>query len=119
LGFYVDILSEVMEDLFDDSGGLDSETHDTSRTGRYSVKIKLYKEIILLLPILGQRIENCYRAIQNFCTNCFGSYPKQAYCLQKMQWGNYVPKFNTHNPIIPGNCSVGATMAHQRELYRK
>jgi hypothetical protein len=57
LSHYGEVLSEVMEDLFDDGSVLDSEMYGTNRSGIYSVKIKLAKDIPQLGPILGRQIK--------------------------------------------------------------
>ena len=100
LSHYGEVQSEVMEDLFDDGGILDSETHGTNRSGIYSVKIKLVKDIPQLLPILGRRVKIQYRGTQRMCTNCFGRHPKQTCRSQKVQWSDHVTRFMSSNMDI-------------------
>ena len=89
-----------MEDLFDDGGVLDSEIHGTNRSGIYSVKIKLAKDIPQLLPIMGRRIKIQYKGVRRMCTNCFGQHPKQACRSQKLHWLDYTANFISANKDI-------------------
>ena len=105
LEFFGELKSEILEDLFDDGGVPDSESFGTNRTGRYSVKIKLNKDIPQLLPIMGKRIKIHYKGIQRLCPNCFGPHPKQVCCSPKVQWLYYASKFkstykNIHRALV-------------------
>jgi hypothetical protein len=100
LSHYEEVLSEVMENLFDDGGILDSEAHGTNRSGIYSVKIKLAKDIPQLVPILGRRVKIQYKGIRRMCTNCIGQHPKQACRSQKLEWVDHVSRFSSANKDI-------------------
>ena len=101
LEFFGELKSEILEDLFDDGGVPDSESFGTNRTGRYSVKIKLNKDIPQLLPIMGKRIKIHYKGIQRLCPNCFGPHPKQVCRSPKVQWLDYASKFKSTYKNIP------------------
>jgi hypothetical protein len=54
LSHYGEIISEVMEDPFEDGGEPNSESNGTNRSGIYSVKIKLNIDIPQMIPIFGR-----------------------------------------------------------------
>jgi hypothetical protein len=103
LSHYGDILSEVMEDLFDDGGELHLESNGSNRSGVYSVKIKLKKDIPQMIPIYGKRLKIYYKGIQKLCTNCFGPHSKTVCKSPKMPWPEYVSRFITINHLIPAD----------------
>ena len=103
LSHYGDILSEVMEDLFDDGGEQHLDSNGTNRSGVYSVKIKLKKDIPQMVPIHGKRIKIYYKGIQKLCTNCFGPHPKTVCKSPKMPWPEYVSRFISINHQIPAD----------------
>jgi hypothetical protein len=102
LSFYGTILSEIMEDTFDD-GLVTASSGGNNRTGVYSVTIKLRRDIPQFLPIMGRRIKIHYRGVQKLCPNCFGPHPKQACHSTKKLWKEYVNEFKDSNTNIPAD----------------
>ncbi len=96
LGLYGEILSDLVEDVFEDSE--DSEGDNT--TGIYSVKMKLNRNIPQLLPIDGRRIKIYYRNIIKLCTSCFGQHSRRDCKQIKVKWTDYVASFIQSNPQI-------------------
>ena len=100
LSFFGTIVSEIMEDTFDD-GIVTENSGGNNRTGIYSVTIRLGRDIPQILPIMGRRIKIHYRGIQKLCPNCFGPHPKQVCHSERIQWNDYVANFKKANPNIP------------------
>ena len=96
LGLYGEILSDLVEDVFEDSE--DSEGDNT--TGIYSVKMKLNRNIPQLLPIDGRHIKIYYRNINKLCTSCFGQHNRRDCKQIKVKWTDYVASFIQSNPQI-------------------
>ena len=101
LSCYGVIMSEVLEDLFEDGLCPASTSGGLNRTGIYSVKIKLNRDIPQILPILGKRIKVHYKGIQKLCLNCFGPHPKQVCHSRKIEWKDYMSRFMLENSNIP------------------
>ena len=101
LSHYGTLMSEVMEDLFDDGLAASGTSGGLNRTGTYSVKIKLRRDVPQILPIMGRRIRVYYKGIQKLCPNCFGPHPKHACHSSKVDWRSYVEKFMESNGDIP------------------
>ena len=100
LSFFGTIVSEIMEDTFDD-GIVTQNSGGNNRTGIYSVTIRLGRDIPQILPIMGRRIKVHYRGIQKLCPNCFGPHPKQVCQSRRILWRDYVVDFKKANPNIP------------------
>jgi hypothetical protein len=100
LSFYGTIISDIMEDTFDD-GIVTMSSGLNNRTGVYSVTIRLRRDIPQFLPIMGRRIKIHYRGIQKLCPHCFGPHSKQACHSRKKQWKEYVNDFKNSNMNIP------------------
>ena len=58
LSSYGEIMSEILEDLFEDGICPESTSGGLNRTGIYSVKIKLKRDIPQILPIMGKKNQN-------------------------------------------------------------
>ena len=101
LSDFGEIQSEVLEDLFEDGICPASASGGLNRTGIYSVKIKLSRDIPQILPILGKRIKIHYKGIQKLCLNCFGPHPKRVCQSKKTEWKEYITKFMFENANIP------------------
>ena len=72
LGHYGELLTDIIEEHFDDKGTGDPETEGTNQTGTYIAKVRLERDIPELVPIDGRRIRISYPCIQILCTTCFG-----------------------------------------------
>ncbi len=96
LGHYGEILSDLVEDVFEDS----EDSEGDNATGIYSVKMKLYSNIPQLLPVDGRRIKIYYRNINKLCTSCFGQHNRRDCKGVKVRWIDYVDKFINANPQI-------------------
>ena len=101
LSIYGTVVSEVVEQLFDDGSDPYSGNDGTNRTGTYAVKVKLRRKIPQLLPMLGKRIKIYYPGIQKLCTNCFGNHPRKVCRSDKLPWPEYVQKFIASNREVP------------------
>jgi len=99
LGLYGEVLSDVVEDVFEDS----EDSEGTNATGIYSVKMKLSDDIPQLLPMDGRRIKVYYRGISKLCTSCFGRHTRRDCKNEKVQWIDYVRNFVNKNPQISNN----------------
>ena len=55
-GHYGDLVSNIVEELFDDGSDGDPVTEGTNHTGTYVFKVKLNRDIPELVPISGKRI---------------------------------------------------------------
>ena len=97
LELFGSVESDLVEDVFKD----DTDTDGTNRTGNYSVKMKLEKQIPQWLPMSGKRIKIYYRGIQKVCTNCFGDHMKRSCHSKKVLWIDYVKHFINSNTDIP------------------
>ena len=98
LSHYGTLASEILEDVFEDNLGPDESDDGTNRTGNYSVRIKLNKDMPQLAPIMGKRVKFYYRGIQKLCTNCFGHHNRQVCQSRRVTWINYVTHFIDANP---------------------
>jgi hypothetical protein len=78
LSYFGEVLSEMMENLFHNGGELDSETNGTNRSAINLVKIKLNKDILQMISIMGRRIKDHCKGIHKLCTHSFGPHPKHA-----------------------------------------
>ena len=58
-------MSEVMEDLFDDGLAASGTSGGLNRTGTYSVKIKLRRDVPQILPIMEGESECTTKAFRN------------------------------------------------------
>jgi hypothetical protein len=96
LGLYGDVLTDLVEDVFEDSE--DSEGENT--TGIYSVKMRLNQNIPQLLPVDGRRIKIYYRNIIKLCTSCFGQHSRRDCKEKRVKWIDYVADFINSNPQI-------------------
>ena len=101
LSSYGEIMSEILEDLFEDGICPESTSGGLNRTGIYSVKIKLKRDIPQILPILGKKIKIHYKGIQKLCPRCFGPHPKQVCHSKKIEWKDYISRFMLENKVIP------------------
>ena len=54
LTYYGEILSDIVEELFEDGGTGNPETEGTNRTGTYIAQVRLSRDIPELLPISGR-----------------------------------------------------------------
>ena len=77
LSHFGQVVSEIMEEVFEVDLGPEECDDGTNRTGDYTVKIKLTKDLPQIGPIMGKRVKFFYRGIQKLCTNCFGHHNKQ------------------------------------------
>jgi hypothetical protein len=66
LSNYGVICSDIREDIFDDGSGHDGSNKGNNRTGIYSVKVKLNRDLPQLAPIMGKRIKLYYKGIRSF-----------------------------------------------------
>ena len=101
LSSYGVICSDIREEVFDDGSGHDGSNKGNNRTGTYSVKVRLNKDLPQLAPIMGKRIKLYYKGIQKLCSNCFGPHPRHVCGSRKVLWLDYVNKFISDNPTIP------------------
>ena len=92
---YGEIMSDIKEQLFDDGG-----SEGLNRTGNYTLRIKLVKDIPQLIPIHGKRIKIHYPGVSRLCTKCFGKHQKMACQSRKLSWPEYMNKFMSMNPEI-------------------
>lgn len=92
---YGEIVSDIKEQLFDDGGD-----EGLNRTGNYTVRIRLEKDIPQLVPIHGKRIKIHYPGVLKLCTKCFGKHQKTACQSRKLSWPEYINKFISTNPEI-------------------
>jgi hypothetical protein len=81
LFYYGEFKSDIVETMFE-NGVTNHDVSGKNRRGTNTVKIKLTKEILQLLPILGKQINIYYPGISRLCPNCFGRHPKPA-CKSK------------------------------------
>ena len=103
-GLYGEVVSEVEEDFYviKDSSEEDEEQNPgANRSGIYSVKVKLEKDIPNLLPMCGKRVKIYYRGVQRLCPICFRKHPKKVCQSRKVSWMDYVKKFIETNSNIP------------------
>ncbi len=96
LGHYGEVLSELVEDVFEDS----EDSEGDNATGIYSVRMRLSRNIPQLLPVDGRRIKIYYRNINKLCTSCFGQHGRRDCKEEKVKWIDYVDKFIAANPEI-------------------
>ena len=96
LSLYGEVMSDVVEDVFEDSEDSEGE----NATGIYSVKMKLASDIPQLLPMDGRRIKVYYRYIHKLCTKCFDRHPRRECKNNKVEWIDYVRAFIEDNPSI-------------------
>ena len=89
--------SELVEDIYLSK---ENEEEGLDRTGVYSIKVKLHREIPQLLPMDGRRVKIYYKGIQKLCTRCFGEHNKRVCQSQKVRWYDYVKEFIDVNPDI-------------------
>ena len=115
LGLYGEVLSELVEDVFEDSE--DSEGENT--TGIYSVKMRLNCNIPQLLPIGGRRIKIYYRNINKLCTSCFWHHSRRDCKEEKVKWIDYVSNFVNSNPHIDPALYGKWLMILERERKQK
>jgi hypothetical protein len=115
LGFYGEIQTDLVEDVFEDSE--DSEGENT--TGVYSVKMKLHSNIPQFLPIDGRRIKIYYRNINKLCTNCFGEHNKRNCKEEKVKWIDYVDSFMKDNRHIDSSLFGKWAMILEREKKQR
>ena len=115
LGLYGEVLSDLVEDVFDDSE--DSEADNT--TGIYSVKMKMRCNIPQLLPIHGRRIKIYYRNINKLCTACFGHHNRRDCKEEKVKWIDYVEDFVNSNTHIDQEMFGKWIMILERERKQK
>ena len=99
LAHYGEILTDIVEELFDD--GLNEDSQGTNRTGTYVVKVKLRKDMPELLPIAGRRIRVSFPGVRKKCTNCFGNHPKTVCQSNRLKFTDYVVNFINTNPDFP------------------
>ena len=95
LEHYGEIVSDIREQLFDDGG-----EEGLNRTGNYTVRIRLEKDIPQLIPIHGKRIKINYPGVSRLCTKCFGKHQKNVCQSRKLSWPEYINKFMSTNPEI-------------------
>ena len=105
LSLYGEVVSEIEEDFYviehDSSEEDDGDTSGSNRSGIYSVKVKLDRDIPYLLPMCGKRIKIYYRGVQRLCPVCFGKHPKKVCQSRKVSWIDYVKRFIERNEDIP------------------
>ena len=101
LSHYGEITSKIVEELFEDGTGNNTENDGTNRTGTYALRIKLKRDIPQLLPMLGKRIKINYPGVQRLCTNCFRNHHKKNCQSKKVSWREYACNFAVSNPEIP------------------
>jgi hypothetical protein len=75
LAFVGKICSLNIEDTFE-NGISPNGNVGTNRTGTYSVKIQLMRNIPQLHSIMGKRVKIYFPGIQKLCPNCYGPHPK-------------------------------------------
>ena len=86
LGHYGELVSDIVEELFDDGGLGDTEAEGTNRTGTYVAKVRLWMDIPELVPIEGRRIRVSYPGVRVLCTKCFGKHHKTKCESRKRQF---------------------------------
>ena len=105
LSLYGEVVSEVEEDFYviehDSSEEDEEDSSGANRSGIYSVKVKLDRDIPYLLPMCGKRIKIYYRGVQRLCPICFGKHPKKVCQSRKVSWMDYVKRFIEKNKDIP------------------
>jgi hypothetical protein len=101
LSHFGQVVSEIMEEVFEVDLGPEECDDGTNRTGDYTVKIKLTKDLPQIAPIMGKRVKFFYRGIQKLCTKCFGNHNKQVCKSRKIPWIGYVAQFKELHPEIP------------------
>lgn len=103
LSTYGELLSEIEEEEIRFSDDDDSEGSDIQLgTGKFSVKMRISKEIPQYLPMFGHKAKIYYRGIKKVCTNCYqgGHYRKDCE-RRKLDWIDYVSAFINCNEHIP------------------
>ena len=60
LNHYGELLTDIVEELFDDGGLGEPENQGTNRTGTYVAKVRLHTEIPELVPVDGRRVRISY-----------------------------------------------------------
>ena len=79
MGYYGELVSDIVEELFEDGLGALPGGHEpegTNQTGTYAVRVRLTIEVPELVPINGSRIRISCKGIQTLCTKCFGKHHK-------------------------------------------
>ena len=96
LEHYGEVLSEMVEDVFED----DEDSDGVNATGIYSIKMRLTRNIPQMVPLDGRRIKFYYRNIQKQCTKCFGPHLGRNCANEKVAWIDYVCEFIRTNPHL-------------------
>ena len=68
LGHYGELLTKIVEELFEDRTVDEPETEETNKTGTYVAKIRLHRDIPELIPVAGRRVRVNYWGVQVLCT---------------------------------------------------
>ena len=100
LSHFGQVVSEILEEVFEVDHGHEECDDGTNRTGDYTVKIKLTKDLPQIAPLMGKRVKFFYKGIQKLCTKCFGHHNKQVCNSRKLPWIGYVAKFIKLHPEI-------------------
>ena len=82
--------------MFDDP--LDPD--GTNRTGIYSLRMKLTKEIPELIPLDGLRIKIIHHQVRKLCARCYKGHLRKNCESEKKSWFDYVRKFMNENVEI-------------------
>ena len=101
LGHYGVLVSDIVEELFEDGGTGETEAEGTNRTGTYVAKVQLRVDIPELVPIEGRRIRINYPGVRVLCTKCFGKHHKTKCESRKRQFKDYVLDFAAKNLDYP------------------
>ena len=71
MGYYGELVSDIVEELFEDGLGAlpgGQEPEGTNRTGTYVVRVRLTRKVPEIVPIDGRRIRISYEGIQTLCS---------------------------------------------------
>jgi hypothetical protein len=99
LSNYVEVMSDILEVICNDGA-----TGIRIRTGSYSVKVKLTRDLPQWAPLVGRRVKFFYKGIQKLCPICFGPNSKKKCQSQKVQWIEYVEAFIEREKDITADC---------------
>ena len=97
LSHWGSVTSEVKEELFNDP----HDSEGTNRTGVYSLKMILNREMLEITPLEGLRVKLQYQGVKKLCTSCFGKHLRKNCDGSKITWSDYIRLFRDSNREIP------------------
>ena len=101
LALFGDVLTEILEELYEDPNDQSGKELPPIGNGNYLVKMKMNKDLPNVLPIYGRRIIMDHKGIRRQCNDCYGPHIRN-YCKnKKMGFGEFVSLFKVKHPQIP------------------